>query len=99
MPKIESERISAADGEILEKVAIFVSARSHAKKPKMGILRGDRSNSILPQVKPPAKRRGVFKEDKYAPGSGSKWKRMIERFPALYKALLAEPDAAACSAM
>ena len=32
--KIESERISAADGEILEKVAIVVPARSPAKKPK-----------------------------------------------------------------
>ena len=32
MPKIESERILAADGEILEKVSIVVPAKSPAKK-------------------------------------------------------------------
>ena len=39
MPKIESKWISASDGEILEKDAIVVLARSPAKKPKKGILR------------------------------------------------------------
>ena len=47
MPKMEAERISAADGEILEKVAIVVPARLPARKPKKGILRGDRSKSIV----------------------------------------------------
>ena len=32
MPKIESERILASDGEILEKVAIIVPTKSPAKK-------------------------------------------------------------------
>ena len=33
-------------------------------------------------------------EDKYAPGETSRWKHVSARFPALYKALLAEPDEA-----
>ena len=38
MPKVESERISAADGEILEKAAIVAPAKLPAKNPKKGIL-------------------------------------------------------------
>ena len=72
MPKIESERISAADGEILEHVAIVAPTRLPAKKLKTGILWGDRSKSISLQVKPTAKQRSVLEEDKYAPVSGSK---------------------------
>ena len=99
MPKVESERISAADGEILEKAVIVAPTRFPAKNPKKGILRGGGNKSILPRVKPMAKRRSVLSEDKYAPGEGSKWKHVSARFPALYKALLAEPDTAARSAM
>ena len=74
-------------------------ASSPAKKPKKGILRGGRNKSIFPRVKPTEKRRSVLSEDKYALGEGSKWKHMIARFPALYKALLAEPDEAVRSSM
>ena len=95
MPKVESERISAADGEILEKAAIMAPTRLPAKKSKKGILRGGGSKLILPRVKPTVKRRSVLEEeDKYAPGEGSKLKHLSARFPALYKAILAEPDVA-----
>ena len=99
MPKIEYDRISAIGGEILEKVFIFVPARLPATKSKKGILRGDKSKLILPRVKPTAKQRSVLEEDKYTPGSGPRWKQVNARFLALYKALLAEPDPATCSAM
>ena len=92
MRKVESERISAADGDVLEKVAIVAPAKSPAKKSKKGILRGAGVKSILPGVKPTAKRRSVLSEDKYAPGETSRWKHVSARLPALYKALLDEPD-------
>ena len=38
--------------------------------------------------------RALLEVDKYAPDKSSKWKRVNAHFPALYKALLAEPDAA-----
>ena len=40
----------------------------------------------------------MLEEEKYSPVSGSKWKHVSVRFPALYEALLTEPDAAARSA-
>ena len=64
MPKVESERISVADCEVLEKVAIVAPAKLSAKKPKKGILRGVGVKSISPGVKPTAKRRSVLSEDK-----------------------------------
>ena len=36
----------------------------------------------------------LLEEDKYDPNGGALWKRVNARFPALYKALLAEPDKA-----
>ena len=36
MPNVESERISVADGEVLEKVAIVIPAKVPAKIPKKG---------------------------------------------------------------
>ena len=36
--------------------------------------------------------KNVLEEDKY--GQGTKWKHVDARFPALYKALLVEPDTA-----
>ena len=36
MPKVESERISVVDGEVLEKVAVVVPAKVPAKIPKNG---------------------------------------------------------------
>ena len=92
MPKMESEWIPAVDGEILEKFAIVVPEKLPAKKPRKEILRGDQSKPIFPRVRPTAKRRSVLEEVKCAPGSGSRWKHVSARFPALYKALLVEPD-------
>ena len=35
----------------------------------------------------------LLEVDKYAPDKSSKWRRVNARFPALYKALLVDPDA------
>ena len=99
MPKIESEGISLADGEVLEKIAIVTTVKSPAKKSKKGILRGKGASTILPGVKPTAKQRSVLREDKYAPGDTSRWKHVSARFPALYQALLDEPDKAVRKSM
>ena len=55
MPKIESERISLADGEVLEKGGLVTPAKLPTKKSKKGILRGEGARSISPRVKPTAK--------------------------------------------
>ena len=34
----------------------------------------------------------LLEGDKYGPNGGALWKRVNARFPALYKALIAEPD-------
>ena len=36
----------------------------------------------------------LLSEDKYAPGDTSRWKHVSARYPALYQALLDEPDKA-----
>ena len=36
----------------------------------------------------------LLEVEKYGPAENAKWKRVNARFPALYKALLAEPDKA-----
>ena len=36
----------------------------------------------------------LLEVEKYAPDESPKWRRMNAHFPALYKALLAEPDSA-----
>ena len=41
----------------------------------------------------------VLSEDKYAPGDTSRWKHVSARFPALYQALLDEPDKAVRKSM
>ena len=46
-----------------------------------------------------AKRMSVLREDKHAPGEGSKWKYVSARFPSLYKALLEELDETVRSSM
>ena len=92
MPKVESERIPAADGEVLEKVAIVAPVKSPARKSKKGILRGVGVKLISPGVKPRAKRRSVLSEDKFAPGDTSRWKHVSAHYTALYQALLDELD-------
>ena len=62
MPKVESEQISVADGEVLKKAAIVVPAWALSKNPKKGRLKGTKTpkkgrlkdgakNSITPQAK------------------------------------------------
>ena len=87
------------DDGVLEKVAIVTPSKSPAKKSKKGILRGEGARSISPRVKPTEKRISVLREIKYAPGETSRWKHVSARFPALYKALLAEPDETVRSSM
>ena len=96
MPKAESERISVADGEVLEKAAIVVPAKAPAKVPKKGKTGGAAKKLILPRAKQTEKRRSVLEVDKYGPDERSKWKRVNARFPALYKDLLSSPDQAHC---
>ena len=67
MPKIESERIAVADGEILEKVTIVVPAKVPAKIPKKGKTAGVSKKSIPPQALQAAKRRSVLEVDTYGP--------------------------------
>ena len=65
-----------------------------AKIPKKSRLKYDAKKSITPQAKQTVKRMSVLEVDKYAPDESSKWRRVDARFPALYKTLLVEPDAA-----
>ena len=44
MPKVESEQILVADGEVLEKAAIVVPTRAPAKDPKKDKLKGVAKN-------------------------------------------------------
>ena len=46
IPKIESEQISMADGEIFEKVAMVAPAKPPTKKTKKGILQSSPNKSI-----------------------------------------------------
>ena len=105
MPKVESERISVTDGEVLEKAAIVAPTWALAKKSRKGKLKGakspkkvklkyDAKKLITLQAKQTVKRRSVLEVDKYAPDKSSKWRRVNARFPALYKALLVDPNAA-----
>ena len=89
MPKVESERISVSNGEVLKKAAIAVPARAPAQDPKKGKLKGVAKKLIAPRAKQTAKRRSVLEVNKYGPDKSAKWKRVKARFPALYKALLA----------
>ena len=94
IPKIESERISVTDGEILEKVAVVIPVKTPVKCSRKGKTGDVDKRSIPPNAKQVAKRRSVLEEDKYSPVQGAKWKCVNTRFPDLYKALLAEPDKA-----
>ena len=94
MPKIESERISVTDSEVLEQAAVVIPVKTPVKCPKEEKTGGVDKRSIPPKAKQAAKRGSVLEEDKYGPVESAKWKRVNTRFPALYKALLAEPDKA-----
>ena len=87
-------RISVADGEILERVEIVRPVKVTNKRPKKGATECVEKGSVPPKTKQMAKRRSVLEGDKYGPDGGDLWKRVNARFPALYKALIAEPDKA-----
>ena len=72
MLKVDSKRISSANGEVLETITIVEPIRSPAKRTKRIILQGDENRSILPQVRPTAKQRSVLEVDKHAPGEDSR---------------------------
>ena len=55
LPKIESERISVTDGEILEKVAVVIPVKTTVKCPKKGKPGCVQKGSIPPNAKHVAK--------------------------------------------
>ena len=95
LPKIETERVSLPDGDILEKISGVVPVKKVAKPgtvDKKGTLRGSKRKSISPRAKPLEKQRSVLVEPKYEPGSEPRWKAGSARYPAFCKALLDEPS-------
>ena len=67
--KIESERLSAIYGEVLEKAAIATPKKRPTKKTEK------RTNVLFPpQAMPADKRRSVLGEGKYSPGVEPVWK-------------------------
>ena len=89
--KIESERLLAIDGKVLEKVAIVTPEKRPTKKT-------DKRVNVLftPQAMPADKRRSVLEEGKYSPGVDPAWKLGSARFSAFYKALVNDPDPEVC---
>ena len=87
LPKIESERLSAMHGEVLEKSAIIVPAKRPTKRANK-----IKNVSSPPRAMPVVKRRSVLGEGKYSPGVGPAWKAGSSRFSAFYNALVNEPD-------
>ena len=67
MPKIESERISVTDSEVLEKAAVVIPVKTPIKYPKEGKAGGVDKRSIPPKARQTAKRRSVLEVDKYGP--------------------------------
>ena len=95
LPKIETERLSLLDGDILEKVAAVVPVKKLAKTGpvyKKGTVRGSKRKSISPKAKPSEKRRSFLGEPKYGPGSEPHWKVGSAQYQAFYKALLDKPS-------
>ena len=79
-------------GILIEDLMFYKRLRT--ENPKKVGLKGVAKKSISPRAKQTAKRRSVLEVDKYAPDESPKWKLVNARFPALYKAILADPDAA-----
>ena len=87
LSKIEYERLSAIDGEVLEKAAIVTPEKRPTKKNEK------RTNvSFPPQGMPAEKRRNVLGEGKYSPGVEPAWKVGSACFLAFYESLVNEPD-------
>ena len=98
MHKIETERISVEDGEVLERMAIMKRTTTGAAKHKKATLQEgrDKDKVLIPHQanKPSMNRRSVL-DGKYTSGKGTKWRRGEYSMEGLYKRLLAEPDKAA----
>ena len=87
LSKIEYERLSAIDGEVLEKAAIVTPEKRPTKKTEK------RTNVYFPpRALLAEKQRSVLGEGKYSPCVDPAWKSGSARFLAFYKALVNEPD-------
>ena len=87
LPNIESERLSAIDGEVLEKAAIVTPGNRPTKKTEKIT-----NVSFPPEAIPAEKRRSVLREGKCSPGVEPNWKIGSARFSAFYKALVNKSD-------
>ena len=95
LPKIETERVSLPDGDILEKIAVVVPVKKVAKPGpvyRKGTVRSSNCKYVSPRAKPSEKQRSVLGEPKYGPGSEPHCKSGSARYPSFYKALLDEPS-------
>ena len=95
LPKIENERLTIPESELLKEIAVLAPAKHRPKTKKVSkqvIPRGSDAKSISPRTRATAKRRSMLGEEKYGPGSEPQWKAGGTRYPNLYKALLEEPS-------
>ena len=93
LPKINTERVSLPDGDILEKIAVLVPVKKLAKPgsvDKKRNVRGSKRKSISTRANPSEKQRSVLGEPKYGPSSKPHWKSGNAHYTAFYKALLDE---------
>ena len=73
LPKIENERLTIPETELLKEIAVLAPAKRRPKTKKVSkrvITRGSDSKLISPRTGATAKRRSVLGEEKYGPGSG-----------------------------
>ena len=85
-PNIESERLLAIDGKVLEKAAIVTPEKRPTKKTEK------KTNlSFTTRAMPAEKRMSVLGEGKYSPGVEPTWKVGSANFSDFYKALVNEP--------
>ena len=82
LPKIESERLLAIYGEVLEKAAIVTPENRPTKKTKKIT-----NVSFTPRAMPAEKRKSVLGEGKYSPGVEPAWKVGSARFRLFTKPL------------
>ena len=87
LPRIENERLTIPETELLKEIAVLAPAKRRPKTKKVSkrvITRGSDSKSISPRTGATAKRRSVLGEEKYGPGSEPQWKAGGTRYPNLY---------------
>ena len=74
LPKMNNERLTVPETELLKEIAVLVPAKlkpTAIKVPKWGISRGSDSKLISPRTGATAKQRSVVGESKYGSVSGS----------------------------